>query len=259
MTDMSIISVGAMKFTATTPFTRNKKGLLIQQPHIALRDDNRDYFINGRDVMWSFLDALFPDDPLPRNAVEDDLYAPDVDSPSMWQMLKDFAYEAWSEGNDYLIMYHNDGVVTMVQSLNAVNLSNDIEIAGQAMAAMIGAKPTYSVVKYRDKHGTHLRRIARVYEERVSYEVIDLGTRWYMRIISCYNDNPELSVCLAPPTAVKKAKKGGIAETLVSWRKEAKGFTGECPYDSIKPLPTLSSVLTREYDMLRYERYRGIA
>jgi hypothetical protein len=251
MTDMNIVSIGSLEFISTAPMTRNKKGLLIQHPYFAITDDGNEYHFNGRDVMWSFLDALFPDDPLPRNAVEDDLYAPDEYSPSMWQLFNDFTYEAFQEGNDYLVLYHTKGVVSMVQSLKAVSLSNDIERAGTLLVSMLDEEACYSVVKYRDKHGSHLRRTVSVYHEGLAYEVIDLGTRWYLRVIG------EPSVCIMPPRTVLKTADNELKSALAKARAEAIIFIP--PTGDLKPLPTMSSVLTREYDMLRWERYGGSA
>ena len=251
MTDMNIVSVGAMKFNNTMPLTRNKKGWLIQHPYFSISDDNAEYHFNGKDVMWSFLDALFPDDPLPRNPIKDDLWAPTVNSPSMYQLFTDLAYEAFTEGNDYLVLYHKDGVVSMVQSLKAVSLSNDIERAGATLASMLGQEACYSVVKYRDKHGSHLRRMVSVYHQGLAYEVIDLGTRWYLRVIG------EPSVCILPPQTIPKTKEYELKAALLKWRVNAANFTP--PTGELKALPTLSSVLTREYDMLRWERYGGSA
>lgn len=256
MSDMNIISVGDIKFKTTLPFTRNKKGLLIQQPYFCVATEEQDYHFYGRDVMWSFLDALFPTNPLPRNAVEDDLYAPTETSPSMWSLFKDFAYEAFSEGNDYLVLHHNEGKVSMAQSLHEVSLANDIEIAGQTMMSVIGTEPCYAVVKYRDKHGSHLRRIVRLYHGRISYEAIDLGTRWYLRVVSEYAGGE--SVCLSPPRTVKK-KAGDLRLVIETLFNKTKSFTGEQAGEYIKPLPALSSVLTREYDTLRWERHGGSA
>ena len=104
MIDTDIISVGAMRFNTTMPLTRNKKGLLIQHPYFSISDDNAEYHFNGKDVMWAFLDALFPDDPLPRGPVKDDLWAPTMESPSMYQLFTDLAYEAFTEGNEYLVL-----------------------------------------------------------------------------------------------------------------------------------------------------------
>lgn len=252
MTDMSIVSVGAMKFISTIPFTRNKKGMLIQRPYFSISDDNAEYHFNGRDTMWSFLDALFPDEPLPRNAIEDDLYAPTMGTPSMWQLFNDFAYEAFTEGNDYLVLYHTDGVVSMVQSLNAVNLSNDIERAGVLLSSMLRQEACYSVTKYRDKHGTHLRRMVTAYHQGFAYEVIDLGTRWYLRVVG------EPSVCILPPQTIsKKTKEYELRAALLKVRTTAMVF--ELPTGQLKSLPPMSSVLTREYDTLRYERWRAFA
>ena len=260
MTDMNIVSVGAMKFSNTFPLTRNKKGMLIQRPYFSIVDEGNEYHFNGRDVMWSFLDALFPDDPLPRNPLEDDLYAPELGSPSMYQLFTDFAYEAFTEGNDYLVLYHTDGVVSMVQSLKAVSLSNDIERAGTLLSSVIGEEACYSVTKYRDKHGTHLRRMVSVYHGGVAYEVIDLGTRWYYRIVSEWTPYA-FSICLRPPATIKKKDNNSlraIAEATFAKTKDLpRVYQGDT--DAIKPLPTLSSVLTREYDTLRWERYGGSA
>ncbi len=251
MTDMNIVSVGSLEFINTAPMTRNKKGLLIQRPYFAITDDGNEYHFNGRDVMWSFLDALFPDDPLPRNAVEDDLYAPDEYSPSMWQLFNDFTYEAFQEGNDYLVLYHTKGVVSMVQSLKAVSLSNDIERAGTPLASMLKEEACYSVTKYRDKHGMHLRRMVSVYHNGLAYEVIDLGTRWYFRVIG------DPSVCIIQPNTIPKHDEHKLKSAFVGAVRDAVRFTP--PTGDLKPLPTMSSVLTREYDMLRWERYGGSA
>lgn len=251
MTDMNIVSVGAMKFNVTMPLTRNKKGWLIQRPYFSICDDDAEYHFNGKDVMWSFLDALFPDDPLPRNPIKDELWAPTVDSPSMYQLFTDFAYEAFTEGNDYLVLYHTDGVVSMVQSLNAVNLSNDIERAGTRLSSMLKEEACYSVTKYRDKHGAHLRRMVTVYHQGLAYEVIDLGTRWYLRVVG------EPSVCILPPETIPKTKEYELRAALLKARATAIGF--ELPTGQFKSLPPMSSVLTREYDTLRYERWRAFA
>jgi hypothetical protein len=255
MIDMSIVSVGDIRYKTTLPFTRNKKGLLIQQPYFCVVSDDTEYHFYGRDVMWSFLDALFPDNTLPRNGVEDDLFAPTEHSPSMWSLFTDFALEAFDEGNEYLVFYHKEGRVSMVQSLNEVSLANDIETAGQTMQAITGAESAYAVVKYRDKHGTHLRRIARSYHNSISYEVIDLGTRWYIRVVSEYAEGE--SVCLVPPRAVKKGE--GLRLAIDTIFNKTKSFVAGARDGYIKPLPALSSVLTREYDMLRWARHGGNA
>ena len=269
MIDTDIISVGAMRFNTTMPLTRNKKGLLIQHPYFSISDDNAEYHFNGKDVMWAFLDAMFPNDPLPRGPVKDDLWAPTMESPSMYQLFTDLAYEAFTEGNEYLVLYHTDGVVSMVQSLGEVALHNDIERAGTALSQIVKGEPCYSFTKYRDRKGTHLRRMVTVYHDKIAYEIIDLGARWYFRVVSQvfnaqYWPDGE-SICLRKPLSVQKsATKNGDKSLLSSmiWQafNDTKGFQNrDIVVRMFKPLPALSSVLTREYDMLRWERYGGSA
>ena len=65
----SLIDLKAINYITTKPLTRNKKGLLIQKPLIQIKEGEVIYSIIGREVMWSYLDALFYKEPLPRRFV----------------------------------------------------------------------------------------------------------------------------------------------------------------------------------------------
>ena len=160
--------------------------------------------------MWSFLDALFPTDPY---------------LATRWRTTcthrRGYAFHLATVQRLRLRGFrratttsccHTAGVVSMVQSLNAVNLSNDIERAGEALSAIIGE----TVLLGRSiGTSTVLPCMATVYHEGIAYEVIDLGRRWYYRIVSEW---ALFSICLRPPATMKKrsgvvVRRGTFAKT----------------------------------------------
>ena len=250
MNEVDCVTVRDIKFTKTYPMTRNHKGQLIQQPHFVITADNREYSFVGRDVMWSFLDALFDGDPLPRGPVEDDMFAPTIHSPSMYSLLNEFRDEAYEAGNDYLILYHDNAVVKMVSSLLSLGLSNDIEYIGHIMS---GTEVCYAPFKYRDKKGSHLRRSAYWYINKCKVQVVDLGRTWYVRVVGADNNGNYVGIC--PPVSIIKNDRENLAMTLRNIIAEASQYT---PINSVlrgKNLrENVGSYLTKEYDMLLYRR-----
>lgn len=79
------------------PFTRptGKKRGYRKEPHLDLLTDWGQVMIHGKRALWSFLDALFPDDPLPRSPVNADLLEDGADviqgllkDPDAWPFLR---------------------------------------------------------------------------------------------------------------------------------------------------------------------------
>jgi len=251
MSEIDCISVRDIKFTKTYPMQRNHKGQLIQQPHFVITADNKEYSFVGRDVMWSFIDALFDGDPLPRGPVEDDLFAPDIHSPSMYSLFNEFRDEAYLNGNDYLILYHDNAVVKMVSSLLSLGLSNDIEYIGHLMS---GTEICYAPFKYRDKKGSHLRRSAYWYINKCKVQVVDLGRTWYLRVVGADSKGNYVGIC--PPVSIIKNDRENLAMTLKNIIAEAS------QYSPIKNSvlreknlrENVGSYLTKEYDTLLYRR-----
>tara|TARA_R110001592_G_scaffold138248_1_gene357050 strand:+ start:8369 stop:9154 length:786 start_codon:yes stop_codon:yes gene_type:complete len=255
MSEIDCISVREIKFTKTYPMTRNHKGSLVQQPHFTISAGEYQFSFVGRDVMWSFLDALFVDDNLPRGPVEDDLFAPDIHSPSMYSLFNEFRDEAVEAGNEYLILYHDNAVVKMVTSLLSLGLSNDIEYIGHLMS---GTEISYAPFKYRDKKGSHLRRSAYWYINKCKVQVVDLGRTWYLRVVGADSNGGYVGIC--PPVSIIKSDRETLAMTLKNFTAEASQYTPieirkESWYaDGEKRVEYVSSYLSREYDMLLYRR-----
>lgn len=253
MSEIDCISVRDIKFTKTQPMSRNHRGNLIQQPHFTISADDKEYSFVGRDVMWSFLDALFVNNHLPRGPVEDDLFAPDIHSPSMYSLFNEFRDEAIEEDNDYLIVYHDKNVVKMVVSLLSLGLSNDIEYIGHLMS---GTDLCYAPFKYRDKKGSHLRRSAYWYINKCKVQVVDLGRTWYLRVVGADSNGDYVGIC--PPVSIIKSDKETLAVTLKNIIAEASQYT---PILNARWMPrgkkrteNVNSYLTKEYYLLLYRR-----
>lgn len=254
MIEVTCVSTGDLEFISTSPFTRNKRGMLVQKPAFTIKSDDNFYHFHGRDVMWAFLDALFPDDCLPRNALEDDLYAPDEFSDSMYTIFKDLVAEAYDEGNDYLILRHENFKVRMVTSLKSLGLSDEIEKAG-ADLQRLGCVVDYHPFKYRDKRSTHLRRAVYSYINKCMVEVVDLGKRWYVRSVAPADDGSYVALSL--PIAVgKDADLLPVLSDLIELANSHRAW-------EVKPLKppvnNSASLLSREYDVLLYERKMTLA
>lgn len=250
MSEMDCVSTFHLKFVHTHPLTRNHKGSLIQQPSFTIRADGDEYHFFGRDVMWSFLDALFPDDPLPRNALEDDLFAPVMGTDSMYSIFNDLTREAYEEGNQYLILHHEDNKVMMVSSLNSLGLSSDIETAGGVLSYLVREDSAeYVPFKYRSKKGVNLRPSAYIYVKKCKIQVIDLGLTWYLRAIGA--DTQGGNVGIIPPTTYQKKDKVAFAIGCQGAVDAAIAYT---PIDTLLMQVSPSSLLTREYDVLLYDR-----
>ena len=247
---LSVIDLSRITYSRTDAFTRNKKGAFIQKPYIVIDDGLATYHLLGRNVMWSLFDSLYPNNPLPRMVVEDDLYAPTIHTPSLLALLLDFTAEAVCENDvDYLVLSHNEGWVETVENLDRFNLSSEIEIAGMTLADLSHKEIVYRPFIFKDKKGTHLRPSASIKIKDSTIEVIDLGERWYWRITSHDGDGIPIGVIL--PVSIDKKDRNILVTTVKGLIEQAVMYSTRL---SNSPPITASGYLTTEYDRLLYAR-----
>ena len=254
--EIECVNLRQVMFCATSPYTRNSKGMLVQKPYFAMKDMYTDdvYHFNGRDIMWAFLDSLFPNNPLPRGVVDDDIFAPDVDTPSMLMLFNDFKNESISEGNEYLVLMHEDYKVRNITSLDGQIKMSEVEIAGAEIYRITKNQPDYMPFKYRDKNGVHLRPSVYAYINKCMLQIVDLGSRWYIRMIASDLDGATIGVI--PPIAIKKDKVGDLRFAIRSAIGDANSYRPS--KSDAKERMSPSKYLTREYDILLFNRKLGV-
>lgn len=81
-----------LKVTYYYPYSKKGKSRLFQ-PYFGLKTPSGDVVVHGKRALWSLLDSLFPDDPLPRPPVNDDLKDPLLAREVINDLLRDA--EAW--------------------------------------------------------------------------------------------------------------------------------------------------------------------
>ena len=199
-----VINLSDINFTTTKPYTRNNKGHWVQKPHIVItvgRGPHDKYTMIGKGVMWSYLDALFSDKPLPREPVNADIFSPDVDSPSIYTLLNSFTKEVIDSGTEYIVLYHKNGVVNYIESFNQ-SLLSDIDVLVENLKYITRKPAIKKPFVYRSKNVT-LRPSLLIPINGCRLEIIDIGTRWYYRLTGEGKYNITLSL-INPCTTHKK-------------------------------------------------------
>lgn len=248
---LSVIDLKSIEYERTYPYTRARNGRLVQEPYFTVSDGGDMFHMRGRLVMWSFLDSLYPKNPLPRGPVEDDLFAPEIDSPSMLYLFTDFAREA-SADNRYLIIEHDtDNTVTLVRSLDQYLLSTDIEIVGGILEAS-GFGVEYRPSVYIDSKGSHLRASLLSRMGTHTLQVIDLGALYYMSVSGI--DKAGHKYCLLSPRAVAKKTKGMLTAYLKEVQESFNIGVNFSNNVLSPPVDDTKYLLTRELDTLLHER-----
>lgn len=248
---LSVIDLKAIQYERTYPYTRARNGRLVQEPYFTVSDGGDLFHMRGRLVMWSFLDSLYTKNPLPRGPVEDDLFAPQVDTPSMLSLFTDFAREV-SVHNRYLVLEHDEhNTVGFVRNLDQYTLSTDIERVG-GMIESNGLEVEYKPSVYIDSKGSHLRASLHSRIGRHMLRVIDIGSSYYMSVTG--TDHGLKRYGLIPPTICPKNNtKQGITDVL---QTTMVGLTErqEQQLPAIVAVNESPYLLTRELDRLFYER-----
>jgi hypothetical protein len=252
---LSVIDLKSIRYERTYPYTRNRQGRMIQEPYFTLNDGGETFHLHGRLVMWSFLDSLYPKQPLPRGPVEDDIFAPDITTPSMLALFQDFANEAVNY-NRYLILEHDKkNTVSLVRNLDQYALSSEIEKVGR-MLENSGFGVEYRPSVYIDSKGSHLRASLFSRIGTHTLRVIDIGSSYYMSISAL--DTSGKKYCVMPPLTCKKTSLSiqsklrdmmDVASVGVS--KEQLWQMGKTPEVNESPY-----LMTRELDTLLHDRLR---
>ena len=244
----SVIDLKAVKYASTQPLSRNKKGLLIQKPYIEIIEGDNIYYLYGKDVMWSYLDALFYKDPLPRAVLEDDIFAPTTNSPSLWSLLHEFTAESVNDGNRYIEVEHDKrNRVNMFASLhdNAKNFDDILKIENMLKDYNNFTSPTL----YKNKQGNHIRPSLVSWTGEAVIVAFDLGNSYYFAARGRDTDGHAVGLC--EPTTVKKKDDVGLFMTIKKLTELcSKYVTTVSTRKVVKP----NDYTTREYDILLHQR-----
>ena len=196
-----VLNLSDIEFVTTKPYTRNNRGELIQIPFIEIsigRGWPNKFSLIGKDLLWSYLDALFDGDPLPRGPVNEDIFAPQIDSPSLYSLLKSFTQEVTDSGTDYMVMYHVDNVVTYFESFNQSVLS-DINILCEGLNHLC-PKPVEKRPFVYNAQKKSVRPSVMMPINGSILEVVDIGQRWYYRLTAQAGNDILVSLIQAKPT-----------------------------------------------------------
>lgn len=247
----SLIDLKAINYITTKPLTRNKKGLLIQKPFIQIQEGDEIYSLTGRDVMWSYFDAIFYQDPLPRPPVEDDIFAPTVNSPSLLSLLQEFTIEAVENGNRYIQVEHDKhGAVRMFANLDDKSKNfDDIQIVGNMVSTASSGLLVYQPLVYRTQAGNHIRPALIHAVKDCAIVVYDIGHSYYFAVRgSC---SAKMQVGLCEPKLIKKKDSVGLAMMV----KDAVELCAKhLTTTSLKKGINHKWFTTREYDILLHQR-----
>ena len=254
----AVISLSDIQYTVTQPYTRNSNSEWVQRPNIHIKSQGVEYFLVGKDVMWSYLDALFSDDPLPRSPVNEDIFSPHVGSPSLYSLLKDFTKEVYDSGTEYIVLYHQDNVVTYANSFDE-SLLSDIDILIENLKYVTNKPAIRKPFVYRAKNVT-LRPSLMVPINGWRLEVVDLGNKWYYRLTGeAHTDRQMFSqrtVSLIKPYTTKKNDGDATYSTLKRLVRLA--VNTNLFHIKSKHIKIKDSMRTNEKDSILYNRGFGI-
>jgi len=244
----SVIDLLAVKYETTHPLTRNKKGLLVQKPYIEIAEGDSIYYIYGKDIMWSYFDALFWKDRLPRPAVEDDIFAPTTTTPSLYQLLHEFTKESVEEGNRYIAVEHDDeGVVKMFANLSDRSKNFDDLYIVESM--LKGHRTTLKPLLYKTKKGNHIIPALLCDIGASVIVVYDLGGSYYFAWRSFSLDGHEVG--MIEPVVIKKKDEVGLFNIVKELKEKCMNHT--IPIGIGKPVRR-NDYTTREFDILLHQR-----
>jgi hypothetical protein len=202
-----VVNLSDIEFVTTKPYTRNKRGELIQTPYIEISIGKgwpNTFMLIGKGLMWAYFDALFEDKPLPRGPVNEDIFSPTVNSPSLYSLLESFTQEVKEGGTDYIVMYHENNVATYFESFNDSVLS-DINVLCEGLGHLC-SKPVEKRPFIYKANKVTIRPSLMMPINGCILEVIDIGQRWYHRLTTQAGNNVLIS--LIQPTTTKKNDKG---------------------------------------------------
>ena len=251
----AVIPLKHIEYTTPHPYTRNHRGEWVQKPYIVIKGRYKTYTLLGKKVMWSYFDALFSDNPLPRQAVNDDIFSPEVNSPSLYSLLSDFTSESIAEGTEYLIAYHVEGDITYVEPFDQ-GFVTDIEMMYHYLKSE-GLSPEKKPFLYRGNKASIRPSVCFQYNDWDIY-FVDIGTRWYIRGEGMAETGRRIGLTM--PESILKSKKNDVANAFKRLLSYADSVNpSKLYYPPEKCAPRLPSGLkTHEQDRLLANRRSNI-
>ena len=135
-----------LKCTFYYPYSKKGKNMVFQ-PYFGLETPSGQVVVHGKRPLWSLFDALFPDEPLPRPPINDDLKEPMLAKEVINGLLNDA--EAWPHlrlqvrTGDWVDPYGSPTKGTFV--LSASPSASDYEITPTLMMFEGTTKPTFTI------------------------------------------------------------------------------------------------------------------
>ena len=246
-----IVKLSDINYSSTKPYTRNHRGEWLQNPYIEIKTPNDGAFaLRGKLMMWNYLDALFADDTLPRDIINEDIFAPTVKSPSLYSLLIDFTDEVVSNGVEYIVVYHIDGDIRYVEPFNQALLS-DIDVMAEGLGKLSGKKVLKKPFVYRGTKVTIRPALQIGMNGNCLLEIVDIGVRWYYRL-TAHDTNMYLVGLIEPHTTMKNDSE----HTLETIRKLINiGTTTKIGDGTSTQYPISNDMRTAEQDRILKMRW----
>ena len=169
---------------SASPFTKSDKGRWVRQPEVVLSENGMVYTLTGRKVLWSFLDAIFDDDPLPRDPVMEAIYAPMGTGlyASLWDMMTGFIEEA-GEQDTMVSLFTEQDLDIVVGAAPLGPVMGNLDVAREWFRHQ-GVKPHVRWVPYRHKKTSLVPSVSGAFGplDDFEIEVMDLGKKHYGRV-----------------------------------------------------------------------------
>ena len=230
------------------PYTTNVWGKRVQRPLIYLEDHNtKEVFrVYGRHLMWQFLDCLFPDN-LPRHPVNDDIYCPEVTTPSAMTIVQDLVHEA-SEEVKYVILECDGDDVILFHEFDDLSRVHDIYLAKEATESLLMYDIEVNPFIYVSKTKSNPRPaiVAKFKNTSCFARIVDLGSRWYL---STFGPVIGGIVCLNEPFTICK-ESDSLLDNIKRLETTA---TNHNPDRPLRREVKQSTMTTREFDSLNYQ------
>ena len=135
-----------LKVTFYYPYSKIGKNRVFQ-PYLGISTPSGEVLLHGRKALWSLLDSIHPDDPLPRNPVNNDLKQAIVGHRTMQGLLSDA--DAWP----YLRIQIRDGegqdqngiATTGIFALSVSPSASETEVTPNLLLLEAEHKNSYSI------------------------------------------------------------------------------------------------------------------
>ena len=185
--DNHVLDLAHTVVESASPFTKSDKGRWVRQPEVVLSENGMVYTLTGRKVLWSFLDAIFDDDPMPRDPVMEAIYAPMGTGlyASLWDMMTGFIEEAGEQGTMVSLFTEQDldivvGAAPLGPAMGNLDIVRD-------WFKHHGVKPDVRWTTWRGKKTSLVPSASAEfsrYHPHLDFkiEVMDLGKRYYGRV-----------------------------------------------------------------------------